>query len=55
MPDPQLPHPALASWHTGELLTVAARLLEHAFDTAIAELGVTHAGFNVLDAPRDPG
>lgn len=46
----QPPHPAFASWHTGRLLTAAARLLEHAFDTAIAELGVTHAGFNALDA-----
>lgn len=46
----QLPHPTIASWHTGKLITAAARLLEHAFDTAIAELGVTHAGFNALDA-----
>jgi DNA-binding MarR family transcriptional regulator len=46
----QLPHPTLASWHTGKLLTAAARLLEHAFDAAVAELGVTHAGINALDA-----
>jgi DNA-binding MarR family transcriptional regulator len=44
------PRPALESWHTGRLLTTAARLLEHAFDSGIAELGITHAGFNVLDA-----
>ena len=44
------PRPALESWHTGRLLTAAARLLEHAFDSGIAELGITHAGYNVLDA-----
>jgi DNA-binding MarR family transcriptional regulator len=44
------PRPALESWHTGRLLTAAARLLEHAFDSGIAELGITHAGFNVLEA-----
>lgn len=49
---PPAPEPfaALEGWHTGKLLTAAARLLEHAFDAAISELGVTHAGFNVLDA-----
>jgi DNA-binding MarR family transcriptional regulator len=44
---------ALEDWTTGKLLTAAARLVEHAFDTAIAELGVTHAGINVLDALAD--
>lgn len=53
-PDPaSCPHPALDSWHTGKLLTAAARMVEHAFDSAIAELGVTHAGINVLDALED--
>ncbi len=47
------PRPALESWHTGRLLTAAARLLEHAFDTGIAELGITHAGVNVLDVLSD--
>lgn len=37
-------------WHIGWLLTAAARMLEHALDADIAELGITHAGFRVLDA-----
>jgi len=49
MSDRYPPRPALESWHTGRLLTAAARLLEHAFDSGIAELGITHAGFNVLE------
>lgn len=44
----------LASWHTGKLLTAAARLVEYAFDHGIAELGITHAGVRVLDA-LNPG
>lgn len=36
-------------WHIGRLLTAAARMLEHAFDADVAELGITHAGFRVLD------
>jgi MarR family transcriptional regulator, organic hydroperoxide resistance regulator len=50
MSDQLSSHPAFESWPTGKLLTAAARLVEHAFDTAISELGVTHAGINVLDA-----
>ncbi|TDD86832.1 MarR family transcriptional regulator [Actinomadura rubrisoli] len=38
----------MASWHTGRLLTAAARLVEHAFDAGVADLGVTHAGVTVL-------
>ncbi|WP_131740592.1 MarR family winged helix-turn-helix transcriptional regulator [Actinomadura roseirufa] len=38
----------LESWHTGRLLAAAARLVEHAFDAGVADLGVTHAGVNVL-------
>jgi DNA-binding MarR family transcriptional regulator len=55
MPDQSRSHPAdeLATWHTGKLLTAAARLVEHAFDTGIAELGVTHAGIRILDALND--
>ncbi|MGI8333081.1 MarR family winged helix-turn-helix transcriptional regulator [Actinomadura scrupuli] len=44
------PCPGLETWHTGRLLTAAARMVEHAFDTGVAELGVTHAGVNVLAA-----
>jgi MarR family transcriptional regulator, organic hydroperoxide resistance regulator len=40
-------------WHIGRLLTAAARMVEHAFDADIAELGITHAGFRVLDALAD--
>jgi DNA-binding MarR family transcriptional regulator len=52
MPDQSRSHPAseLATWHTGKLLSTAARLVEHAFDAGIAELGVTHAGIRILDA-----
>lgn len=42
--------PGLETWHTGRLLTAAARMVEHAFDAGVAELGVTHAGINVLSA-----
>jgi MarR family transcriptional regulator, organic hydroperoxide resistance regulator len=40
-------------WHIGRLLTAAARMVEQAFDADIAELGITHAGFRVLDALAD--
>jgi DNA-binding MarR family transcriptional regulator len=40
-------------WHIGRLLTAAARMLEHALDADIAELGITHAGFRVLDTLAD--
>jgi MarR family transcriptional regulator, organic hydroperoxide resistance regulator len=40
-------------WHIGRLLTAAARMLEQAFDADVAELGITHAGFRVLDALTD--
>lgn len=46
------PHPTpadLAGWHTGRLLTAAARLIEYAFDHDIADLGITHAGVRILD------
>jgi DNA-binding MarR family transcriptional regulator len=47
------PCPGLETWHTGRLLTAAARMVEHAFDARISELGVTHAGINVLSALAD--
>lgn len=39
----------METWHLGRLLTAAARMLEHAFDVDVAELGITHAGVRVLD------
>lgn len=41
-----------ASWPTGRLLLVAARLVEREWNAVLAEHGLTHAGFlalNVLD------
>jgi MarR family transcriptional regulator, organic hydroperoxide resistance regulator len=50
MPDePCNPATDMDAWHLGRLLTAAARMLEHAFDVDVAELGVTHAGVRVLD------
>lgn len=41
--------PDLTNWHIGRLISVAAHVLEHAVDTEISRLGITHAGFRVLD------
>jgi MarR family transcriptional regulator, organic hydroperoxide resistance regulator len=38
----------VASWPTGRLLSVAARLLEGRFDDVLATHGLTHAGLIVL-------
>ncbi|WP_213815429.1 MarR family winged helix-turn-helix transcriptional regulator [Glaciihabitans sp. dw_435] len=41
------------SWPTGRLLSTAARLVEHAWVEALAEMGLTHAGLialHLLDA-----
>lgn len=38
----------LASWATGRLLSTAARLLEHAWDTHLSSWGLNHASFAVL-------
>ncbi|UKD57308.1 MarR family transcriptional regulator [Amycolatopsis sp. FU40] len=38
----------LASWPTGRLLAVAARLVEQQWTSVLAELGLTHAGLIVL-------
>ena len=55
MSDRENSHPVagLETWHTGRLLTAAARMVEHAFDAGISELGVTHSGINVLAALSD--
>lgn len=46
MPDDQFHRPD--SWPTGRLLSTAARLVEHAWTSALEELGVTHAGLIAL-------
>ncbi|OAP24073.1 MULTISPECIES: MarR family winged helix-turn-helix transcriptional regulator [Amycolatopsis] len=38
----------LASWPTGRLLAVAARLVEQRWTAVLAELGLTHTGLIVL-------
>jgi MarR family transcriptional regulator, organic hydroperoxide resistance regulator len=53
MVDKPRPSAVDPDWHIGRLLTAAARMLERAFDADIAELGITHAGFRVLDALGD--
>lgn len=42
--------PDLENWSTGRLLNTAARLSEHALNGALARIGLTHAGVNVLTA-----
>ncbi|EWC59332.1 Transcriptional regulator, MarR family [Actinokineospora spheciospongiae] len=39
---------AVASWPTGRLLSVAARLVEGSWERALAERGLTHAGLIAL-------
>ncbi|MGJ6968065.1 MarR family winged helix-turn-helix transcriptional regulator [Streptosporangium sp. G11] len=39
-----------ASWPTGRLLLVAARLVEREWNSVLAERGLTHAGFLTLNA-----
>jgi DNA-binding MarR family transcriptional regulator len=53
MSEPTPRETGLESWHTGRLLTAAARMIEHAFDSGLTDLGVTHAGVNVLGALAD--
>lgn len=40
--------PDLDVWPTGRLLSTAARMVEHAWHAALAEIGLTHAGLIVL-------
>ncbi|MEV7007244.1 MarR family transcriptional regulator [Streptosporangium sp. NPDC051022] len=42
-----------ASWATGRLLLVAARLVEREWNALLAERGLTHAGFLTLNALDD--
>ncbi|NEM91943.1 MarR family winged helix-turn-helix transcriptional regulator [Galbitalea soli] len=39
----------IEEWPTGRLLGTAARMVEHAWTTALDERGLTHAGLIVLD------
>ncbi|NQX12615.1 MarR family transcriptional regulator [Microbacteriaceae bacterium VKM Ac-2855] len=38
----------IEGWPTGRLLATAARMVEHAWHAALAEIGLTHAGLIVL-------
>lgn len=40
--------PAIGSWATGRLLSTAARLVEHAWDSHLGAWGLNHASFAVL-------
>ncbi|MEU1883697.1 MarR family winged helix-turn-helix transcriptional regulator [Streptosporangium sp. NPDC020072] len=42
-----------ASWATGRLLLVAARLVEREWNSVLAERGLTHAGFLTLHVLQD--
>ncbi|MEV4096728.1 MarR family winged helix-turn-helix transcriptional regulator [Streptosporangium saharense] len=42
-----------ASWATGRLLLVAARLVEREWNAVLAERGLTHAGFLALHVLQD--
>ncbi|MFI7534379.1 MarR family winged helix-turn-helix transcriptional regulator [Streptosporangium sp. NPDC049376] len=42
-----------ASWATGRLLLVAARLVEREWNAVLAERGLTHAGFLTLHVLQD--
>ncbi|MBX3067703.1 MAG: MarR family transcriptional regulator [Microbacteriaceae bacterium] len=52
MADAEIPedadHGPMASWPTGRLLSIAGRLVEHAWVEALAEHGLSHAGFIAL-------
>lgn len=40
--------PDLEQWPTGRLLTTAARLVEHAWNERLVDIGITHAGVIAL-------
>lgn len=49
MPDPdEAEHGPMATWPTGRLLSIAGRLVEQAWIAALAEHGLSHAGFIAL-------
>ncbi|WP_026551902.1 MarR family winged helix-turn-helix transcriptional regulator [Arthrobacter sp. H20] len=45
----------LEQWPTGRLLTTAARLVDHAWNAGLSDLGLTHAGFTALRVLQDNG
>lgn len=47
--------PNLEQWPTGRLLTTAARLVEHAWNERLVDIGVTHAGVIALGVLADQG
>ncbi len=47
--------PDLEHWPTGRLLTTAARLVEHAWNERLVDIGVTHAGIIALGVLADQG
>ena len=40
--------PDLEEWSTSRLLTTAARLVEHAWNERLLDIGITHAGYTTL-------
>lgn len=47
--------PDLEQWPTGRLLTTAARLVEHAWNERLVNIGVTHAGVIALGVMASQG
>jgi len=47
--------PDLNSWPTPRLLSTAARLVEHAWNEKLADLGLTHAGVIALEVLEGDG
>ncbi|MHA7145488.1 MarR family winged helix-turn-helix transcriptional regulator [Arthrobacter sp. TmT3-37] len=47
--------PDLDQWPTGRLLTTAARLVEHAWNERLVDIGVTHAGVIALGVLANQG
>ncbi len=47
--------PDLEQWPTGRLLTTAARLVEHAWNERLVNIGVTHAGVIALGVLESQG
>ncbi|MHA7153805.1 MarR family winged helix-turn-helix transcriptional regulator [Arthrobacter sp. TMN-50] len=45
----------LEQWPTGRLLTTAARLVDHAWNAGLVDLGLTHAGYTALRVLEDQG
>ncbi|MHA7275172.1 MarR family winged helix-turn-helix transcriptional regulator [Arthrobacter sp. HLT1-21] len=45
----------LEQWPTGRLLTTAARLVDHAWNAGLVDLGLTHAGYTALRVLEDHG